>query len=151
MSSVSFDGREFQKISSGFADHRIPTNRNSIINKPSWFPQSSVKAFSMYHKTWPSESCCDHHNLSENVKFSDIFYMSSRLKADFFNIKEGFSPQISAIFGNLGRDIPLNLWIRLLAPPQIVMARRISYPRQLSANSAVTFSLPLHRKYPAPS
>jgi len=107
--------------------------------------------FSMYHKTWPSESCCDHHNLSENVKFSDIFYMSSRLKADFFNIKEGFSPQISAIFGNLGRDIPLNLWIRLLAPPQIVMARRISYPRQLSANSAVTFSLPLHRKYPAPS
>lgn len=35
MSSVSFDGREFQKISSGFADHRIPTNRNSIINKPS--------------------------------------------------------------------------------------------------------------------
>ena len=21
------------------------------------------------------ESCCDHHNLSENVKFSDIFYI----------------------------------------------------------------------------
>ena len=23
------------------------------------------------------ESCCDHHNLSENVKFSDIFYIIS--------------------------------------------------------------------------
>ena len=100
------------------------------------------------------ESCCDHHNLSENVKFSDIFYITNRScssRKRYWTIKRGIPPQISAIWGNLGRLIPLNLWIRLLTPPQIVIARRISYPRQLSAYSAVTFSLPLHRKYPAPS
>ena len=49
---------------------------------------------SKFHEDLEFESCCGHHNMSENVKFSDIFYIIESLmwlqKAIFDNKKGAF-------------------------------------------------------------